>query len=330
MSANRSFLFPFSAFAQYEGTPFERQEAKKQEQNPNVRRDKYPHSDNDWENFDVLHINRLPSAANFMWYPTTIPHAELIVPQDSIIAKFKGKFPETPYDGEDLGDPRFRIGGYCSQEYPHATFAAMVTRLDHHVGEIVRKLKELGVYDNTIVIFSSDNGPHQEGGADPDFFDSNGPWKGYKRDLYEGGIRVPMIVQWPGHVAEGAQTDFMCSFWDMMPTFRTILDPDSETDGLDGISLLPLLEGRDGQEEHEYLYFEFAERMSQAARKGPWKLIRLDIEGDNDRYELYNIDSDPGEKHDLAAENPEKVEELKAIMAEAHVPNSNFPLFDGE
>ena len=266
----------------------------------------------------------------FMWYPTTIPHAELIVPQDSIIAKFKGKFPETPYDGEDLGDPRFRIGGYCSQEYPHATFAAMVTRLDHHVGEIVRKLKELGVYDNTIVIFSSDNGPHQEGGADPDFFDSNGPWKGYKRDLYEGGIRVPMIVQWPGHVAEGAQTDFMCSFWDMMPTFRTILDPDSENDGLDGISLLPLLEGRDGQEEHEYLYFEFAERMSQAARKGPWKLIRLDIEGDNDRYELYNIDSDPGEEHDLAAENPEKVEELKAIMAEAHVPNSNFPLFDGE
>ena len=266
----------------------------------------------------------------FMWYPTTIPHAELIVPQDSIIAKFKGRFPETPYKGEDLGDPRFRIGGYCSQEYPRATFAAMVTRLDHYVGEIVRKLKELGVYDNTIIIFSSDNGPHQEGGADPDFFDSNGPWKGYKRDLYEGGIRVPMIVQWPGHIAEGGRTDFMCSFWDMMPTFRTILNPGSETDGLDGISLLPLLEGRDGQKEHEYLYFEFAERMSQAARKGPWKLIRLDIEGDNDHYELYNIDSDPGEEHDLAAEHPDKVEELKAVMTEAHVPNSNFPLFSGE
>ena len=128
----------------------------------------------------------------------------------------------------------------------------------------------------------------------------------------------------------GGRTDFMCSFWDMMPTFRTILNPDSETDGLDGISLLPLLEGRNGQKEHEYLYFEFAERMSQAARKGPWKLIRLDIEGDNDRYELYNIDSDPGEEHDLAAEHPDKVEELKAIMTEAHVPNSNFPLFSGE
>lgn len=266
----------------------------------------------------------------FVWYPTTIPHAELIVPQDSIIAKFKGKFPETPYKGEDLGDPRFRIGGYCSQEYPHATFAAMVTRLDHYVGEIVQKLKDLGVYDNTIIIFSSDNGPHLEGGADPDFFNSNGPWKGYKRDLYEGGIRVPMIVQWPGHIAEGKQTDFMCSFWDMMPTFRTIINPEAQVDSLDGISLLPLLEGRNGQKEHDYLYFEFAERMSQAARKGPWKLIRLDIEGKNDHYELYNIENDPGEEHDLAAENPEKVEELKAIMAEAHVPNSNFPLFDGE
>lgn len=266
----------------------------------------------------------------FVWYPTTIPHAELIVPQDSIIAKFKGKFPETPYKGEDLGDPRFRIGGYCSQEYPHATFAAMVTRLDHYVGEIVQKLKDLGVYDNTIIIFSSDNGPHLEGGADPDFFNSNGPWKGYKRDLYEGGIRVPMIVQWPGHIAEGKQTDFMCSFWDMMPTFRTIINPEAQVDSLDGISLLPLLEGRNGQKEHDYLYFEFAERMSQAARKGPWKLIRLDIEGKNDHYELYNIENDPGEEHDLAAENPEKVEELKAIMAEAHIPNSNFPLFDGE
>lgn len=266
----------------------------------------------------------------FVWYPTTLPHAELIVPQDSILAKFKGKFPETPYKGEDLGHPRFRIGGYCSQEYPRATFAAMVTRLDHYVGEIVQKLKDLGVYDNTIIIFSSDNGPHLEGGADPDFFNSNGPWRGYKRDLYEGGIRVPMIIQWPGHTPEGKQTDFMCSFWDMMPTFRTILNPEAQVDSLDGITLLPMLEGRDGQKEHEYLYFEFAERMRQAARKGPWKLIRLDIEGKNDHYELYNIENDPGEEHDLAAENPEKVEELKAIMAEAHVPNSNFPLFDGE
>ncbi len=265
----------------------------------------------------------------FMWYPTTIPHAELIVPQDSILASFVGKYPETPYKGEDQGHPRFRTGGYCSQGYPHATFAAMVTRLDMYVGEIVAKLKELGVYDDTIIIFSSDNGPHLEGGADPDFFNSNGPWRGYKRDLYEGGIRVPMIVQWPGHIAEGQQTDFMCSFWDMMPTFRNILDGEERED-MDGISLLPLLEGRKGQREHSELYFEFAERSSQAARKGPWKLIRLDIEGPGDHYELYNLDSDPSETTDLAASEPQKVEELKAIMAESHIPNHNFPLFRGE
>ncbi len=264
----------------------------------------------------------------FMWYPTTIPHAELIVPQDSIIQKFRGRYPETPYKGEDFGHPRFRIGGYCSQEYPHATFAAMVMRLDVYVGQIVEKLKELGVYDNTIIVFSSDNGPHLEGGADPDFFDSNGPWRGYKRDLYEGGIRVPMIVQWPGHVAAGQESDLMCSFWDMMPTFRNVLG--KEYSGMDGISLLPLLEGRSGQQEHENLYFEFAERSSQASRKGPWKLVRLDIEGPGDHYELYNLDTDPGETVDLAAENPEKVEELKEIMRTSHVPNHNFPFFKGE
>lgn len=264
----------------------------------------------------------------FMWYPTTIPHAELIVPEDSIIQKFRGRYPETPYKGEDLGHPRFRVGGYCSQEYPHATFAAMVTRLDVYVGQIVEKLKELGVYDNTIIVFASDNGPHLEGGADPDFFDSNGPWRGYKRDLYEGGIRVPMIVQWPGHVAAGQESDLMCSFWDMMPTFRNVLG--KEYSGMDGISLLPLLEGRSGQKEHENLYFEFAERSSQASRKGPWKLVRLDIEGPGDHYELYNLDTDPGETVDLAAENPEKVEELKEIMRTSHVPNHNFPLFKGE
>ncbi len=265
----------------------------------------------------------------FLWYPTTIPHAELIVPQDSIIAKFRGTFPETPYKGEDQGHPRFRIGGYCSQEYPHATFAAMVTRLDVYVGQLVAKLKELGVYDNTIIIFASDNGPHLEGGADPDFFNSNGPWRGYKRDLYEGGIRVPMIVQWPGHVKEGGQTDFMCSFWDMMPTFRSILG-EKEEQNMDGISLLPLLEGREGQQEHENLYFEFAERSSQAARKGPWKLIRLNIEKPGDHYELYNLDTDPGETTDLAAQEPQKVEELKKIMSDSHIPNHNFPLFKGE
>lgn len=265
----------------------------------------------------------------FMFYPTTIPHAELIVPEDSIIQSFRGRYPEKPYNGIDSG-PSFRHGGYCSQAYPHAAFAAMITRLDNYVGDIVQHLKDLGVYENTIIIFSSDNGPHKEGGADPDFFDSNGPWRGYKRDVYEGGIRVPMIVSWAGHVKPGTETDFMCSFWDLMPTFRE-LTGSGDTNGMDGISILPLLEGRKGQKEHDYLYFEFQEMDGrQAVREGPWKLVHMAIRSDNPRYELYNLDNDPGETTDVAAQNPDVLAHLQAIMVEAHVPNPNFPILKGE
>ena len=265
----------------------------------------------------------------FLWYPTTIPHAELIVPEDSIIRSFRGRYPETPYRGIDDG-PYFRRGGYVSQEYPHATFAAMVTRLDRYVGELIDRLRELGVYENTVIIFASDNGPHREGGHDPDFFDSNGPWRGYKRDVYEGGIRVPMIVSWPGHVTAGAQTDFMCSFWDLMPTLRDLTGV-AGTEGLDGVSLLPLLRGREGQREHDFLYFEFQELGGrQAVRKGPWKLVHMAIRSDKPCFELYNLDDDPAETTDLAAGYPAIVAELQAIMREAHVPNPDFPLLPEE
>ena len=266
----------------------------------------------------------------FMWYPTVIPHAELIVPEDSIIQKFRGVYPEKPFKGTDQGMPGFRQGGYVSQEYPHATFAAMVYRLDVYVGQIVDKLKELGLYDNTIIIFSSDNGPHMEGGADPDFFDSNGPWRGYKRDVYEGGIRVPMIVAWPDHIKPGTETDFMCSFWDLMPTLRELTGM-NVSDDMDGVSLLPLWEGRRGQKEHEYLYFEFQELGGrQAVRQGPWKLVHMAVRTENARYELYNLDSDPGETEDVAELYPEVVERLQGIMREAHIPNPDFPLLPGE
>ena len=205
-----------------------------------------------------------------------------------------------------------------------------VTRLDVYVGQLVDKLKELGLYENTILIFSSDNGPHREGGADPDFFDSNGPWRGYKRDVYEGGIRVPMIVAWPGHIRPGAETDFPCSFWDLMPTFRELTGA-APTEGMDGVSLLPLLTGKKGQREHDYLYFEFQELGGrQAVREGPWKLVHLDIRSEHPRYELYNLDDDPGETNDLVEAEPERVEHLKALMREAHVPNPDFPVLPGE
>lgn len=265
----------------------------------------------------------------FLFYPTILPHAELIVPEDSIIQKFRGKYPETPYKGANRTHMNLSKGSYCSQSQPHATFAAMVYRLDVYVGQLVQKLKEKGVYDNTIIIFASDNGPHLEGGADPEFFDSNGIWRGFKRDLYEGGIRIPMIISWPGHIQSHTETDFMCSFWDMMPTFAALLNPKaSSSKEMDGISLLPLLENRKGQKEHAYLYFEFQEQNGrQAVRKGAWKLVHLNIRGDKPYYELYNLTTDPSEQHNVSAQYPKKAEELKKLMKEARTDNPSWPLF---
>ena len=285
---------------------------------------------------DLIHQKALEYLDNassdepfFLWYPTILPHAELIVPEDSIIRKFRGKYSEKAFQGTEPGHPAFRKGGYCTQLYPHATFASMVTRLDVYVGQLVEKLKEKGLYDNTIIIFASDNGPHKEGGADPDFFNSNSIYRGYKRDLYEGGIRVPLIVSWPGHVQAGTETDFMCAFWDMMPTFCDILSSDIQTsvEALDGISLLPVLTGQKGQKEHDYLYFEFQEQNGkQAVRKGPWKLIYQNIRGNKPHYELYNLAADPSERHNVIDRFPDIVAELKEVMEEAHVESEDFPL----
>ena len=194
----------------------------------------------------------------FMYYPTTIPHAELMVPKE-YLEKYRGKFPpEKQFQGTDFGGKNFRQGPYGSQPETHAAFAAMVTLLDEKVGEIFAKLKELGLEKNTIVLFSSDNGPHLEGGADPDYFDSNGPLKGYKRDLYEGGIREPMIAWWPGKIKEGSTSDHISAFWDVMPTLNEIAGIKS-SGKIDGISFLPTLLGKEGQKNHETLYWEFHE-----------------------------------------------------------------------
>ncbi|MDO4704494.1 MAG: arylsulfatase [Tannerella sp.] len=262
----------------------------------------------------------------FLFVPCVLPHAELLVPEDSIIRKFRGMYPEKPHHGTDDG-PAFRKGGYCSQVYPRATFAAMVYRFDVYVGQIVRKLKELGVYDNTLIIITSDNGPHQEGGADPDFFNSNGVYRGYKRDLYEGGIRVPMIVSWKGRVAEGTSNDLMCAFWDWMPTFAELTG--TRNVQTDGISILPAITGKGKQASRDYLYFEFLELGGrQAVRKGDWKLIRQNIRKDGGTYELYNISSDPSENHNVISEYPQKADELRALMEQSHVEDPNWSLFN--
>ena len=205
----------------------------------------------------------------------------------------------------------------------------MIYRLDVYVGQVVDKLKELGLYEHTIIVFTSDNGPHKEGGADPDFFNSNGGFRGYKRDVYEGGIRVPFITVWPGVVEQG-ETDFMCSFWDMMPTFAELTG--GKVKATDGISLMPLLTGKGKQQEHDYFYFEFQELGGrQAVRQGDWKLIRLNAsKGEASKYELYNLAADPSEKTDLLTKYPRKVKELKKRMEEAHVYDPVWPLLENE
>ena len=212
----------------------------------------------------------------FMFYANTLPHAELIVPEEDL-EEFRGAFlPEKSFKGTDYGDKFFREGRYASQPEAHAAFAAMVTILDRQVGEIMSKLEELGIAENTLIIFTSDNGPHKAGGGDPDYFNSNGQLKGYKRDMYEGGIRVPFIAKWPNQISPGSKSEHISAFWDFYPTALELVG-DNTVQTTDGISYLPTLLGRGNQDKHEYLYWEFNERKpsTQALRVQDWKAIKF-------------------------------------------------------
>ena len=261
----------------------------------------------------------------FAYVPSIIPHAELVAPEE-VLNRFRGKYlPEKVYKGIDEG-PKYKIGGYGSQTESHAAFAAMVSILDEQVGEIVQKVNDLGIADNTIIIFTSDNGPHLEGGADPDYFDSNGLLKGYKRDLYEGGIRVPMMVKWPNKIKPGTVTGHVSAFWDVFPTLAEIAGV-KETSGLDGISLLPTLLGNSTeQKEHEYLYWEFHEKGGrQAVRMGDWKAVKYNVLQNPDaRIELYDLSQDTGEANNVAADFPEVVAEMESILERARTPSEVF------
>ena len=261
----------------------------------------------------------------FLFYPTTIPHAELVA-NEEYMNKFRGKFePEKSFRGVDDG-VNYRLGPYGSQPESHAAFAAMVTQLDDYVGELMAKLAELGIEKNTIVFFASDNGPHQEGGADPDYFDSNGPLKGYKRDMYEGGIRTPMLVMWPERIKAGSTSDHVSAFWDIMPTLAEVAGIESP-ENIDGISFLPTLLGKKRQAQHEYLYWEFHEQGGKVAvRMGDWKAIKLNInKTPQGATELYDLSTDKGETTDIASQHPEIVKKMEEIMKEAHTPSEVFP-----
>ncbi len=259
----------------------------------------------------------------FLYVPSIIPHAELVAP-DAYMDRFRGKFdPETSFEGTDEG-PNYRTGGYASQPEAHAAFAAMITVLDEQVGEIVDRVKQLGLESKTLIIFTSDNGPHQEAGADPDDFDSNGPLRGYKRDLYEGGIRVPMIAHWPGRIVAGSETDHVSAFWDVFPTLAQLTgQPVAKQDG---VSFLPTLIGEGEQPQHAYLYWEFHERGGRlAVRKGNWKALQYEVLAQPDGpLELYDLATDLGEQNNVAGQHPEVVDEMNAILRSARTPSPVF------
>ncbi|MSU58405.1 MAG: DUF4976 domain-containing protein [Pedosphaera sp.] len=214
---------------------------------------------------------------------------------------------------------------YSGESWPAAekNKAAMIARMDADIGKLFAKLKELKLDDNTVVFFASDNGPHQEGGVDPKFFKSSGPFRGTKRDLSEGGIRVPMIVRWPAQIKAGQVSDFAWAMWDFLPTAAGIAMTDAPK-GLDGISVLPLLTTGTQTNQHECLYWEFHERgFQQAVRAGDWKAIRPQA---GEKIELYDLKSDPGEKQNVAEKNPEVVAKLEALLKRERTESDRWPM----
>jgi len=252
----------------------------------------------------------------FLYVPFTIPHASLQVPESSLQTYLgedgESVFPETPYpEGQH----------YFAQPMPHAAYAGMVSRMDRDIGRLLDKLKALNLDEETIVIFTSDNGAQQGGSPDAAFFASNDSLRGAKGDLYEGGIRVPMIARWPGHIPAGRVSDHISYLGDFMATFSSLANT-SPPENIDSISLLPALLGRpSNQKKHDYLYWEF--RSAQAVRMGKWKAVREPmLTGD---IELYNLRTDVRETQNVADQHPEVVEQIREIMDEAHTPSPLWP-----
>lgn len=253
----------------------------------------------------------------------TLPHAELVQPEDSILNEYKAKFnPDKEFKGSEGSR-------YNAITHTHAEFAGMITRLDYYVGEILKKLKEKGLDENTLVIFSSDNGPHEEGGGDPTFFGRDGKLRGLKRQCLEGGIRIPFIARWPGHVPAGKVNDHICAFYDLMPTFCEVVgikdyetkyrNKEKEVDYFDGISFAPTLLGKKKQKQHDFLYWEFDETDQIAVRMGDWKLLVK-----KGTTSLYNLKTDIHEDTDIALQHPDIVKKMKAIIFEQHTFNPYF------
>jgi len=265
----------------------------------------------------MAYIARKRERPFFLHYATQLPHASLCAPEEWK-AKYRGKFPETPLTGQTH---------YRNEPEPRTTFAAMVSRLDWEVGEIVRKLRETRQAENTIILFNSDNGPTTVAGYDPVFFESSGPFRGAKRDLYEGGIRVPFIAWWPGKIAPGGESDHVSAFWDFLPTACELAGADVPK-AVDGISYLPTLLGKnESQKTHDRLYWEFYEGGGKRAvlLDGRWKGLQLGLNKSSDPpIQIFDVVADPHEDIDLAEQKPELVKRAKEAFREEHAPSEFF------
>ena len=251
---------------------------------------------------------RKPNRPFFLYFADIIPHA------NNEEGKRSGNGLQVPTNAP-----------YSQEPWPavEKNKAAMITRLDNDVGTIMKRLKDSKMDENTIVFFTSDNGPHKEGGADPEFFKSSGPLRGIKRDLYEGGIRVPMIVRWPGMIKPGQVSDQVLAFWDVLPTLAELVRAKTPQN-LDGISMLPAILGKPQTNQHAFLYWEFHERGSQqAVRMGDWKAVRL---APGEPLELYDLARDLGEKTNVAKEHPEVVAKIEAYLKTARTASDKWPI----
>jgi arylsulfatase len=248
----------------------------------------------------------------FLYLPFTIPHLALQVPEEAL-AEYLGEFEETPYTARD--------GSYLPHRAPRAAYAAMITLMDKDIGRILDLVSELGLDEDTLVVFTSDNGPSWVGGVDFEFFGSQGGLRGRKAQLWEGGIRVPTIARWTGKIDPGTVTDFPSGFQDWLPTLTEVAGARTPP-GLDGVSLLPTLLGRPGQQEgHDYLYWEYLG--GQAVRMGDWKGIRL---SPDEPIQLYDLAADRAETTDVAGEHPDIVGRIETIMTEGRTESELFPL----
>lgn len=258
----------------------------------------------------LAYLEKNANTPFFLYLPYTLPHLSLQAP-DEYVKKYVGEFAEKPYYGQK---------GYASTKYPLSTYAAMISFLDDQVGIILNQIKKLGLDENTIIFFSSDNGATFDvGGADRHFFNSNGGLRGAKQDLYEGGIREPLIARWPGRIAKGTVSQHVSAQFDMMATLAELTK--QPLPNTDGISFLPeLLGNRKAQQEHPYLYFEFPEKGGQLAiRMGNWKAVKTDIRlHPENQWMLFDLANDKAETTDLARQHPGLLKQFDEIVKKEH------------